>query len=127
MSISMPILNYIAFFILFSHLFSPHRHSLFGTTGIARGFLFDNKKVEEPCQKTELLSFACSFFSRFDTDILETPKTFPISSIVSSPSCRRDQLLLLSVQLRNGIPQIFKLEVSEYRLLQRTPGWHVAG
>ena len=86
MSISIPILNHIAFFLLFSHLFSPHRHSLFSTTGIARGFLFDNKKVEEPCHVTELPSFACSFFSRFDTAILETPKTFPISSIDRSPS-----------------------------------------
>lgn len=43
MPISMPALNHIVFFTLCSYLFSPHRHSLFGTTGIARGFLFYKK------------------------------------------------------------------------------------
>ena len=38
-----------------------------------------------------------------------------------------EQFLLLSAQLRDGIPQIFKLEVPEYIPLQRTPGWHMAG
>lgn len=30
--------------------------------------------------------------------------------------------LFLNAQLLNGLPQIFKTEVPEYRLLQRTPG-----
>lgn len=33
---------------------------------------------------TGLLFFSWSFFSRFDTAILDTPKTSPISSIVRS-------------------------------------------
>ena len=77
MSISMPILNHIAIFILFSYLFSPHRHSLFSTTGIARGFLFDNKSslssysgnyvcasiVEKYSESLRLHTSKISFFS----------------------------------------------------------------
>ena len=31
------------------------------------------KKAGKPCHETELPSFSCSFFSRFDTAILEMP------------------------------------------------------
>ena len=48
MSIFTPLLNHFAFFTHLSSYFSPHRHSLFGTTGIARGFLFYNKKWDKP-------------------------------------------------------------------------------
>ena len=45
----MPILNHIAFFTLFSSYFSPHRHSLFRTTGIARGFRFHKNNSRTAC------------------------------------------------------------------------------
>lgn len=55
---------------------------------------------------TESLSFWWSFFSRFDTAILETPNALPISSCTEV-----DQQPLFVVQLLNGLLQTFQPEV----------------